>query len=252
MQRLLFPPNLQKMAERFEIISQSEYSLSSRMCYPHPVNTVNRIVVYGITALAAICLLAAGTCVLFAPVTENGLGESEIGLANPAAVWCEEMGYRYEIRADTAGNQYGVCILPNGTERNAWEAYREAHPDGGAPQPDGDTGEEGMVVLNATDNGETVTFEVGRVFAVHLEENPSTGYTWTLNVTEGLIQDSEGFEAVSDDRELEGAPVVHTWTFHADLPGTYSIEGVYARPWEGLTGAEERFNITVEIVSGEG
>jgi predicted secreted protein/putative hemolysin len=213
---------------------------------------MNRIVVYGIAALAAICLLAAVMWVLFAPGYESVDSGSEAGLANPAAVWCEEMGYRYEIRTDSAGNQYGVCILPDGTERDAWEAYREAHPDGappaGAPPLDEQVDYGGMVVLTEAENGGTVTFEAGRVFAVSLEENPSTGYAWRLNVTEGLINDSEGFEPASGDGELVGAPGVHTWTFHGETQGTYAIEGIYARPWEEPTGAEEHFNLTVEIV----
>ena len=105
-----------------------------------------------------------------------------------------------------------------------------------------------MFVLNETANGETVSFEAGRAFALRLEENPSTGYAWNLTVTEGLIQDSEDFEPASGDGGLVGAPGVHTWTFHGETPGTYMIEGIYARPWEEPTGAEERFNLTVEIV----
>ncbi|WP_209675118.1 putative hemolysin [Methanolinea mesophila] len=48
-----------------------------------------------------------------------------IGMPNPSAVWADEMGYQYETRTDEQGGQYGVIILPDGTERDAWEAYRE-------------------------------------------------------------------------------------------------------------------------------
>jgi putative hemolysin len=48
-----------------------------------------------------------------------------IGMPNPSAVWADEMGYGYETRVDDQGGQYGVIILPDGTERDAWEAYRE-------------------------------------------------------------------------------------------------------------------------------
>jgi putative hemolysin len=48
-----------------------------------------------------------------------------IGMPNPSAVWADEMGYQYETRVDDQGGQYGVIILPDGTERDAWEAYRE-------------------------------------------------------------------------------------------------------------------------------
>jgi len=46
-------------------------------------------------------------------------------LANPAAVYCEEMnnefgGYDYQINTDENGNQYGVCIPSNGDEYEEW------------------------------------------------------------------------------------------------------------------------------------
>jgi len=51
--------------------------------------------------------------------------EPMIGMPNPSAVWADEMGYQYVTRVDDQGGQYGVIILPDGTERDAWEAYRE-------------------------------------------------------------------------------------------------------------------------------
>jgi len=54
--------------------------------------------------------------------------ESSAGLANPAAVYCDEMGYDYDIRKDAGGNEYGICIFPNGTEMDVWDLYRAAHP----------------------------------------------------------------------------------------------------------------------------
>ncbi len=48
-----------------------------------------------------------------------------IGMPDPSAVWAGKMGYGYAVRTDDQGGQYGVIILPDGTERDAWEAYRE-------------------------------------------------------------------------------------------------------------------------------
>ncbi|RJP39325.1 MAG: DUF333 domain-containing protein [Desulfobacteraceae bacterium] len=45
-------------------------------------------------------------------------------LANPAAVYCQQMGYRYEKRIDENGNAHGVCIFPDGSEAGAWEFFR--------------------------------------------------------------------------------------------------------------------------------
>jgi len=41
------------------------------------------------------------------------------GMANPAAVYCRELGYEYEI-ADTDEGQSGACIFPDGSQCNEW------------------------------------------------------------------------------------------------------------------------------------
>lgn len=49
---------------------------------------------------------------------------SDAGMPNPASVYCEEQGYRLEIRTDEEGNQYGVCIFPDGSECEEWTFFR--------------------------------------------------------------------------------------------------------------------------------
>lgn len=53
---------------------------------------------------------------------------SMVGMANPAAVFVHELGYDYEIRSGPDG-EYGVAILPNGTEIEEWELYRQYHSE---------------------------------------------------------------------------------------------------------------------------
>jgi len=54
------------------------------------------------------------------------------GLPNPAAEYCQEQGYRYEIRTATDGSQSGVCIFPDGSECDEWAFYRgECGPEAG-------------------------------------------------------------------------------------------------------------------------
>jgi putative hemolysin len=63
---------------------------------------------------------------------------SGAGLANPAAVFCEEQGGKVEIRADSAGNQYGVCKFDDGTECDEWAYFRAECKPGDmerAPEP---------------------------------------------------------------------------------------------------------------------
>ncbi len=46
------------------------------------------------------------------------------GLANPAAVYCQEMDYKLETRTKNDGSQHTVCIFPDGKECNQWAFFR--------------------------------------------------------------------------------------------------------------------------------
>jgi C1A family cysteine protease len=57
-------------------------------------------------------------------------GGSQIGehrpvrsFQNPSAVYCDVMGYQYEIRIDSEGNEYGISIFPDGSECDAWDFF---------------------------------------------------------------------------------------------------------------------------------
>lgn len=57
-------------------------------------------------------------------------------MANPASVYCEEQGYRSEIRTADDGSQTGYCIFPDGSECDEWMFYRgECGPSVTPPQP---------------------------------------------------------------------------------------------------------------------
>ena len=50
------------------------------------------------------------------------------GIANPAAVYCTSKNYSYEIRKNPDGSEYGICILPDGTECDEWAYFRGTCP----------------------------------------------------------------------------------------------------------------------------
>ncbi len=45
-------------------------------------------------------------------------------LANPAATYCEEMGYEHKIKEGPEGGEQGVCVFPDGASCEAWAFYR--------------------------------------------------------------------------------------------------------------------------------
>jgi putative hemolysin len=73
------------------------------------------------TALMVLLVSACGQ----ATATPLSVQTEEVSeLPNPAAVYCEEQGYSYEIREEADGGQYGVCISPEGIECDEWAFYR--------------------------------------------------------------------------------------------------------------------------------
>jgi putative hemolysin len=46
------------------------------------------------------------------------------GIANPASVYCGQVGGKTEIKKDASGAEYGVCNFPNGTSCEEWALFR--------------------------------------------------------------------------------------------------------------------------------
>ncbi len=64
--------------------------------------------------LAAMIALTAAGC--SAP--------TQVEIANPASVYCADRGFQSEVRTDADGNQYGMCIFPDGSECEEWAFFR--------------------------------------------------------------------------------------------------------------------------------
>ncbi len=50
--------------------------------------------------------------------------KTKTSMANPAATFCVENGGEYQIRKNADGSEYGVCLLSDGTEVDAWDYLR--------------------------------------------------------------------------------------------------------------------------------
>ena len=103
------------------------------------------------------------------------------------------------------------------------------------------------------DNGKTITVNGGEMFTVKLDENPTTGYSWNMTVGNGLQIVSDRYIPNATPAHLVGSGGYHEWTIKAVSNGTYKVSGIYKRPWEPITGNEQRFTLTVKVVgSGQG
>lgn len=51
-----------------------------------------------------------------------------VGMANPASVYCEQLGGTLLPRKQADGGEYSLCRLPDGRTVEEWELYRADHP----------------------------------------------------------------------------------------------------------------------------
>lgn len=80
-----------------------------------------------LVVLLAISLFLIGFSAAVGNSTANVAGTaaeaSNVGLANPASVYCADMGYQSEMREDASG-QYGVCVFPDNNSCEEWSFFR--------------------------------------------------------------------------------------------------------------------------------
>jgi inhibitor of cysteine peptidase len=107
-------------------------------------------------------------------------------------------------------------------------------------------------VVTEADNGKNISLKNGDTFYLRLKENPTTGYSWQLNLSQGLNNVSEKYYPPEPSKEsqqpLVGAGGVHIWEIKVVTEGSQQVKGIYKRPWENTTGTEDSFTLNVEVV----
>ncbi|MFD1888218.1 protease inhibitor I42 family protein [Paenibacillus wenxiniae] len=93
----------------------------------------------------------------------------------------------------------------------------------------------------------------GKTFDIKLEQNDSTGYSWTykadaqLELLKAAEQATASNSKSKDGDAIVGAPTNKTWTFKATKPGTYKITFTYEREWEKGDKPAETVVYTVQV-----
>lgn len=106
-------------------------------------------------------------------------------------------------------------------------------------------------VVTEADNGKSISLENEETFYLRLQENPTTGYSWELNLSQGLSLVSDEYyppESEKGEKPLVGAGGVHLWKIKADSEGNQEVTAVYKRSWENETGKEDKFTLNVEVI----
>jgi len=117
-----------------------------------------------------------------------------------------------------------------------------------SPTPTAPAVQAGNLVVNEVQNHATVKVHKGNSITVRLPENPTTGFTWNLSASPGLLVVSDSYIPSDTTGKLIGSGGTHVWDISAQSVGAQTIEGVYLRPWEQATGNETAFLLNVVVV----
>lgn len=88
----------------------------------------------------------------------------------------------------------------------------------------------------------------GRTATIVLEENPTTGYTWAVNVDNpSVISLKEDKYFSKAEKNLVGVGGVHQYVFEAGSPGSAVITFDLGQQWDGGEKGNQikRYNVTV-------
>ena len=93
------------------------------------------------------------------------------------------------------------------------------------------------------DPGAAIQVSAGSRFAIELEGNPSTGYTWEAHV------DSHHLELLGQEFEPYGFGIgvagLEILSFRAVAAGETVIRCEYRRPWEQESRGEKQFRVAI-------
>jgi len=103
--------------------------------------------------------------------------------------------------------------------------------------------------FDQTNDSETHAIPLDATIRVKLPENPTTGYTWHLDTSPGIVILNESYVPDDSSGRLVGSGGTRVWEMRAVLPGIQDISGMYARPWESSAENLTSFSLTLDIVT---
>jgi inhibitor of cysteine peptidase len=119
--------------------------------------------------------------------------------------------------------------------------------DGGIPPTPASPVLGEVYLFDQTNDGETYDVPVDAEIRLKLPENPTTGYSWQLSVTPGLVILNESYQPDDPTGKLIGSGGTHLWIMRAIQPGMQTISGVYSRPWESASGNQTGFTLNLLV-----
>jgi inhibitor of cysteine peptidase len=102
--------------------------------------------------------------------------------------------------------------------------------------------------LTKADVGKTIQLHSGDQIVIQLDENPSTGYEWGIEMNNASILTLQS-STYTASGNLPGSGGTRVFTFQANNPGTGLLLLRYWRKAEGDSSIINRFNVNVQVLS---
>lgn len=105
----------------------------------------------------------------------------------------------------------------------------------------------GLPPLTEVNNGQTVKLGVGDRLTIQLQENPSTGYQWTLEDNTDSVLPLRSSEYYLAPTGRVGSGGQHIFILQGAQVGTAQPRFKHWRSWEGDASILDRFTVTVQV-----
>jgi inhibitor of cysteine peptidase len=102
-------------------------------------------------------------------------------------------------------------------------------------------------MLTEKNDGQNVQMSNGQQLVVTLEGNPTTGYTWEVDMIDQAILKQIGEPEFKASSGALGAGGLMTLQFQAVSQGETPLRLVYHRPWEQDIAPEKTFEVNVVV-----
>lgn len=102
------------------------------------------------------------------------------------------------------------------------------------------------VTVGQSQSGSTMSAARGDVLVLRLPENPTTGYSWKMTLSDGLTLESDEYIPDEQSGDLVGVGGTHQWRIELSETGKQSVDGVYRQEWDP-TQSPQYFTLTVNV-----
>ena len=101
--------------------------------------------------------------------------------------------------------------------------------------------------FTADENVTSLNVTVNKKILVQLPENPTTGYTWNVTLTNGLELLNDTYIPDKTTKGMVGVGGVHEWIIQAIATGDQSFNGIYKQAWEPVSGNDTTYTLDLLV-----